>query len=314
MTTSPDTAAVEVSDLRRRYHGGFEAVRGVSFTVRRGELVALLGTNGAGKTSTMEVIEGLARPSGGSVRVLGRDPIRDRTTVRPDVGIMLQSSGMPGDLTVAESLQLWAGTCTAPRPVDEAIELVRLTEKSGTAVKQLSGGEQRRLDLALAVLGRPKVLFLDEPTTGLDPESRRATWSLLATLLAEGTSMLLTTHYLEEAERLADRLVILHEGLVVAAGTVDDVVAAHPAQIRYHGLRPPTLVGNETVTVEGDRVTILTRSLQGSLTALLAWAAASQIELAHLAATPATLETAFLALSAERNGRLQSEIRDEVTV
>ncbi|GAA3387256.1 ABC transporter ATP-binding protein [Cryptosporangium minutisporangium] len=319
MTTSPESAAVEVSDLRRRYRGGFEAVRGVSFTVRPGELVALLGTNGAGKTSTMEVIEGLAEPSGGSVRVLGKDPIRDRTTVRPHVGIMLQSSGMPGDLTVVESLRLWAGTCATPRPVDEALEMVKLADRAATPVKQLSGGEQRRLDLALAILGRPRVLFLDEPTTGLDPESRRATWALLSTLLAEGVSMLLTTHYLEEAERLADRLVILHQGSVVAAGTLADVVAAHPAEIRYRGLRPPALVGNETVRVEGDRVTIRTRSLQGSLTALLAWASASQVELAELAATPATLETAFLALSAERaadaqRDNEQDQLRDEVTV
>ena len=314
MTTSTEQPAVEVSNLHRRYGGGFEAVRGVSFTVRPGELVALLGTNGAGKTSTMEVVEGLVGPSGGSVRVLGRDPVRDRAVIRPDVGIMLQTSGMPGDLTVAESVRLWGRTCSRPRPVGEALELVRLTDRAATPVKQLSGGELRRLDLALAILGRPRVLFLDEPTTGLDPESRRATWGLISELLADGVSMLLTTHYLEEAERLADRLVIMHRGLVVADGTVGDIVSAHPAEIRYRGVRPPTLDGVEAVTLDGDLVTILTRSLQDTLTALLTWAATSQLELIELAATPATLETAFLALSASPEKTPSTTIQNEVTV
>ena len=172
-----DTGIITVRDLRRRYGGpggrGFEAVRGVTFSVCRGELFALLGTNGAGKTSTMEMLEGLAPPARGTVRVLGCDPCSDRARVRRRMGIVLQEGGFPADLTVAETGRMWAGTLSAPRPVPEALELVGLGHRAGVAVRSLSGGERRRLDLAMAILGRPEVLFLDEPTTGLDPESRR---------------------------------------------------------------------------------------------------------------------------------------------
>ena len=172
-----DSGIIRVRDLRRRYGGqggrGFDAVGGVTFSVRRGELFALLGTNGAGKTSTMEVLEGLAPPAGGTVRVLGADPCCERARIRRRMGIMLQEGGFPADLTVAETGRMWAGTLTAPRPVAEALELVGLSHRGGVVIRSLSGGERRRLDLAMAILGRPEVLFLDEPTTGLDPESRR---------------------------------------------------------------------------------------------------------------------------------------------
>ena len=217
-----DTGIITVRDLRRRYGGsggrGFEAVRGVTFSVCRGELFALLGTNGAGKTSTMEVLEGLAPPTRGTVRVLGCDPCRDRARVRRRMGIVLQEGGFPSDLTVAEAGRMWAGTLSAPRPVPEALELAGLGHRAGVAVRSLSGGERRRLDLAMAILGRPEVLFLDEPTTGLDPESRRRTWQLIRGLLGSGTTIMLTTHYLEEAEALADRVAIMHQGRIVRAG------------------------------------------------------------------------------------------------
>src|ERR1035437_2073741 len=196
-----DNGVITVRDLRRRYGGtggrGFDAVRGVTFSVRRGELFALLGTNGAGKTSVMEVLEGLAPPAQGAVRVLGCDPCRERALVRRRMGIMLQEGGFPPDLTVAETGRMWAGTLSAPRPVAEALGLVSLGHRAGVAVRSLSGGERRRLDLAMAILGRPEVLFLDEPTTGLDPESRHRTWLLIRELLAAGTTVVLTTHYLE---------------------------------------------------------------------------------------------------------------------
>jgi ABC-2 type transport system ATP-binding protein len=195
MTSSPPV--VRASGLRRRYGGtaahGFEAVRGLDLTVRHGELFALLGTNGAGKTSTMELIEGLARPTGGTVTVLGHDPHRERAAIRPRIGIMLQEGGFPGDLTVAETLRTWAGTASRPRPVAEVLALVGLTGRAGVRVKQLSGGEKRRLDLAVALIGRPEVLFLDEPTTGLDPQARAAVWQLVRQLRADGTTVLLTT-------------------------------------------------------------------------------------------------------------------------
>nr|WP_051102666.1 ABC transporter ATP-binding protein [Parafrankia elaeagni] len=232
-----DTSVITVTDLWRRYGQvggrGYDAVQGVEFLVRRGELFALLGTNGAGKTSTLEVLEGLARPSAGTVRVLGHDPFRDRRLVRPRIGIMLQAGAFPADLTVREAALAWAGTLTSPRPVAEALELAGVQERATVRIRQLSGGERRRLDLAMAVLGRPEVLFLDEPTTGLDPESRRATWDGIGNLLAAGTTVVLTTHYLEEAEVLANHLAIMHRGRVVRTGTPAEVVASQPARVSF---------------------------------------------------------------------------------
>ena len=277
----------------------------MSFTVAKGELFALLGTNGAGKTSTVEVVEGLSRPSAGRVRVLGHDPYTHRAQVRPRIGIMLQEAGFAGDLTVTETVRMWAGTVSRPRPVADVLGSVELDHKASIAVKQLSGGERRRLDLALALLGSPEVLFLDEPTTGLDPESRRNTWRLIRGLLAEGATVLLTTHYLEEAEELADRLAILHEGRIVTAGTVTEVVAAHPARISFvlpAGVAPeavPALPGARSVHC--DRTTraveVRTDALQESLAALLAWANPAGTELARLQARSASLEEAFLTVA-----------------
>jgi ABC-2 type transport system ATP-binding protein len=297
------TSVIAVSNVRRRYGGasGFEAVRGVSFTVERGELFALLGTNGAGKTSTLELVEGLAKPSAGTVRVLGHDPVAERTEVRPRTGVMLQEGGLPPDLTVTEMAAMWAGTLTRPRPVGEVLDLVGLTDRARTRVRQLSGGERRRLDLALAVLGRPDVLFLDEPTTGLDPESRRDTRQLIGDLLFDGVTILLCTHYLEEAQELADRLAIMHAGEIVASGTVAEVVAAHPARISFRLPVPrelPDLANSHVVEARpGERVTVHTDALQRTLTTLLQWAHTHDIELADLDARSASLEEAFLAVA-----------------
>lgn len=295
---------IELHDVTRRY-GSFEAVRGVSFSVAKGELFALLGTNGAGKTSTVEVVEGLSRPSSGQVRVLGHDPYTERAIVRPRIGIMLQEAGFAGDLTVIETMRMWAGTVSRPRPVADVMAAVALEHKASTQVKQLSGGERRRLDLALALLGSPDVLFLDEPTTGLDPESRRNTWRLIRGMLAEGTTVLLTTHYLEEAEELADRLAIMHQGRIVAAGTVAEVVAAHPARITFQlptGVAPealPALPGARSVHCDrtSGSVEIRTDALQESLAALLAWANPAGLVLPRLQARSASLEEAFLSVA-----------------
>ncbi|MBP0453856.1 ABC transporter ATP-binding protein [Kitasatospora sp. RG8] len=297
---------IEVTGLHRHYGSGatgYHAVRGVDLTVGRGELFALLGTNGAGKTSTMELIEGLAAPTGGQVRVLGHDPHRERATVRPRIGIMLQEGGFPGELTVAETGRSWAGMTSRSRPVDEALELVGLAGRRNVRVKQLSGGERRRLDLAMALLGRPEVLFLDEPSTGLDPEARAAVWRLVRDLRAEGTTVLLTTHYLEEAEELADRLAIMHGGRVVTTGTVAEVIAGRPARItfelpEYSGVSLPPLTGAE-VLVTGRRVTVHTPRLQATLTALLGWADLHGVALGALDARSASLEEAFLAIASE---------------
>lgn len=304
------TDLIQVDHLRRQYRTArqapFEAVRDVSFSVRRGELFALLGTNGAGKTSILEVLEGLAAPSSGVVRVLGHDPARERRFVRSRTGVVLQEGGLPAGLTVAETARMWAGTLTAPRPVSEVLALVDLAHRTRVPVKQLSGGEKRRLDLALAVLGRPEILFLDEPTAGLDPESRSRTWHFVRDLLDSGTTIFLTTHYLAEAEDLADRLAILHRGRIVRIGTPAEVTAAQPARISFT-LGPevrepvPDLPGIMDVAGEagptGRGIVLHSRDLQRSLSALLGWAAARQIALTALDARHASLEEAFLAVA-----------------
>ncbi|GGS98138.1 ABC transporter ATP-binding protein [Streptomyces violaceus] len=298
---------IEVTDLRRVYGGGFEAVGGVSFSVRRGEIFALLGTNGAGKTSTVELLEGLAAPADGRVRVLGHDPYTDRALVRPRTGVMLQEGGFPSELTVAETARMWAGCVSGARPPSEALALVGLESKAGIRVKQLSGGQRRRLDLALALLGDPEVLFLDEPTTGLDVEGRRETWKLVSALRDGGTTVLLTTHYLEEAENLADRLAIMHEGRIAATGTPAEVTAAEPSRISFElpdgyfvGDLPPLgelgVTGHET---DGRIVRLRTHELQRAATGLLLWAAQARVELRRLDVRSASLEEAFLGIAKE---------------
>ncbi|MFJ8717078.1 ABC transporter ATP-binding protein [Streptomyces violaceus] len=298
---------IEVTDLRRVYGGGFEAVGGVSFSVRRGEIFALLGTNGAGKTSTVELLEGLAAPADGRVRVLGHDPYTDRALVRPRTGVMLQEGGFPSELTVAETARMWAGCVSGARPPSEALALVGLESKAGIRVKQLSGGQRRRLDLALALLGDPEVLFLDEPTTGLDVEGRRETWKLVSALRDGGTTVLLTTHYLEEAENLADRLAIMHEGRIAATGTPAEVTAAEPSRISFElpdgyfvGDLPPLgelgVTGHET---DGRIVRLRTHELQRAATGLLLWAAQARVELRRLDVRSASLEEAFLGIAEE---------------
>ncbi|MEU2199156.1 ABC transporter ATP-binding protein [Isoptericola sp. NPDC019482] len=306
MTSEP---IVHVRGARRRY-GTFEAVRGVDLDVHRGELVALLGTNGAGKTSFVELVEGLAPASGGTVRVLGHDPYRERRQVVGSLGIMLQSAGFSGDLTVAETARTWAGTLSRPRPVDDVLGAVGLTHRADVRVASLSGGEKRRLDLALATMGDPELLFLDEPTTGLDPESRRATWRLVQGMLEAGTTVLLTTHYLEEAEELADRIAIMQAGRVVRSGSVADIVGAEPARVEFvvrNAAGSPVVPGAADLpSLEGivdvpqvdrtGRLRLRTTSLQGDLHTLLQWAEARQLRLDDLDARSASLEQAFLAM------------------
>ncbi len=305
--------AIEVEELKRRYAQGFEAVRGVSFSVREGEIFALLGTNGAGKTSTVELLEGLAQPSAGRIRVLGHDPYRERSRVRARTGVMLQEGGFPSELTVAETARMWAGCTSGARPVAEALGYVGLSgRREDVRVKQLSGGERRRLDLALALIGRPEVLFLDEPTTGLDAEGRRETWELVRRLRETGTTVLLTTHYLEEAETLADRLAIMRKGRIVAAGTPAEVTATQPSRIRFtlpEGVPVARLPLSSAAALStspaaardgdggGDRVEVRTERVQDVLTELLLWAREERVELTGLDARSASLEEAFLAIA-----------------
>jgi ABC-2 type transport system ATP-binding protein len=303
------TPAIEVTDLRRSY-GDFDAVRGVSFEVRPGEVLALLGVNGAGKTSALEVLEGLAPAAGGTVRVLGLDPVRDRARVRRELGVLLQTSGLPGDLTVAETLRAWSGTLTGPRPVEEALAQVGLTGRSDVRVRSLSGGERRRLDLSLALLGRPSVVVLDEPTTGLDPESRRQVWELVQGLVADGAAVLLTTHHLEEAEVLADRVAVMRAGQIVLSGTQAEIAETQPGTIRFAldpGVPAPPVPADVQVVDDGRRTEWRTRALQPVLAGLLAWAAEHGVVLRTLNARAGSLEQAFLAVADGTHPHLTTE-------
>ena len=305
-----DEPAITVTGLRRSYGTGaraFEAVRGVDLSIAPGTIHALLGVNGAGKTSTLEVIEGLARPSAGQVRVLGMDPIADRVAVRRRTGVLLQRSGFVADLTVTETLQMWAATVTDARSVQECLTMLDLTDRARTPMRALSGGEQRRVDLACTLMGRPDVIMLDEPTTGLDPESRREVWRLIRGLRDEGATVLLTTHYLDEAESLADNLAIMRAGEIVRAGTPAHIVADHPSEISFStpGATLPSMT-NGRVSQDGGRTVLHVEDLQSELTGLLRWAEEYDVRLDRLAARTASLESVFLAIADERHDPSQA--------
>ena len=223
--------AIEVRGLRKRY-GEHEAVGGIDFTVGRGEVFGLLGPNGAGKTTTVEILEGYRERSAGEVSVLGRDPARRELELRRRVGIVLQSSGMYRHITVREALDHWAHLYPSPRDVDEVIDVAGLRESEGVRTRQLSGGQLRRLDLALALVGDPELIFLDEPTTGFDPAARRAAWGTVRSLQGLGKTVLLTTHYLEEAQALADRVAIIKGGRILAEGAPGELGAGDSSRYR----------------------------------------------------------------------------------
>lgn len=293
-----DLAAIDVRGLHRVYGSGsraFEAVSGVDLRVEPGTIHSLLGVNGAGKTSLLEVVEGLAAPSAGNVRVLGLDPITDRPEVRRRTGVLLQHSGFSGDLTVRETLTMWAATVTDPRPVEESLELLDLGERAWVRMRALSGGEQRRVDLACTLTGRPEVLMLDEPTTGLDPESRHRVWELIRSLRVDGVAVLVTTHYLEEAEALADRISIMRAGRIVLSGTREEIVAGQPCVISFRTPDrelPPLLAAK--VDRAAGRTIVETEGLQQTLTTLLTWADRDGVRLDDLSARAASLESIFL--------------------
>lgn len=293
--TLPDMAVIEVTDLRCTY-GAHVAVDGIDFTVERGEVFALLGANGAGKTTTLETLEGHRPPQGGSVRVFGHEPRAERRAVRRRTGVMLQDGGFAGELTVRETANLWARLGTRDGDVEADLAQLGLSRRADVAVEQLSGGEQRRLEVALAIHGRPELLIFDEPTTGLDPESRRRTWQVIGELVAAGTTILLTTHYLEEAEALADRVAILRDGRIAVAGTLGQVSAQLPARIAFRAPSVPLPPDLEALRVEGrvGEVVLETPRLQGDLAQLLAWADAQDLTLDRLHARGGSLEDVFM--------------------
>jgi ABC-2 type transport system ATP-binding protein len=279
-------SAISVRGLRKSY-GALEAVRGIDFEVQRGEVFGLLGPNGAGKTTTVEILEGYRRRDEGEVEVLGVDPAKAGGDWRERIGVVLQSSAMYETLTVAESLRLFAGYYAGPRPVDEVVQLVGLREQRDQVVRRLSGGQRRRLDLGLALVGDPELIFLDEPTTGFDPHARRQAWETLRSLRSLGKTILLTTHYLDEAERLADRVAVLRRGEIVAVGPPSQLSGSVPAtEIRYRE-------NGREVVLETDRPTRVLHDLTAK-------ALQEDRELEGLVVTRPTLEDVYLELTREQ--------------
>jgi ABC-2 type transport system ATP-binding protein len=277
-------SAVSVSELHKSY-GSFEALRGVSFEIEAGEVFGLLGPNGAGKTTTVEILEGYRKRGSGDVVVLGEDPERASRGWRERIGVVLQSSAMYANLTVVEQLELFAGYYRRPRDVGEVVRLVGLDEKRAARVRSLSGGQKRRLDLGLALVGDPELLFLDEPTTGFDPAARRAAWEMIRSLRSLGKTILLTTHYLDEAEQLSDRVAVLREGRIVAMGRPAELAGAAPAtEIRYRR--------------NGEEIVIETREPTRVLHELTSEALAEGFELEDLNVRRPTLEEIYLELTA----------------
>jgi ABC-2 type transport system ATP-binding protein len=278
-------SAIVVSELRKSY-GSTDAVRGISFEVGEGEVFGLLGPNGAGKTTTVEILEGYRTRDGGSVSVLGHDPGDSPRALRERIGVVLQQSELSPTLSVRETHRMFAGYYPRPRNVDEIIDLVGLGEKRDARVKTLSGGQKRRLDLGIALVGDPDLVFLDEPTTGFDPAARRAAWEMIRALRTLGKTILLTTHYLDEAQQLADRVAVLRDGEIVRQGTPTDLIGdSGVTEIRYRR--------------NGEAVVVETSDPTRALNDLTTEALAAGVALEQLEVHRPTLEDVYLALVGE---------------
>jgi ABC-2 type transport system ATP-binding protein len=292
---------VEANNLRQRY-GDFTAVDGISFRIERGQVFALLGTNGAGKTTTMDLLAGFRSPTGGTVRVFGVDPRAQHRRIATRVGIVLQEAGFFDGLTVRETIEAWRRFHPDPRGLAEALDLVELTDRAGVQVGRLSGGEKRRLDVTLGLLGKPELLLLDEPTTGLDPAARRRIWHVLRDLVAGGLTVVLTTHYMEEAEFLADTAAIVDRGRIVRAGPVAEIIQQAVSRISFRLPDPfgvadlPRLERVQVGTADG-RVVLGASDPQAVLPELFKWAADNHIVLSDLEISAGSLEDVFLTVA-----------------
>jgi ABC-2 type transport system ATP-binding protein len=294
--------AITVHELRKSY-GDFEAVKGISFDVAEGEVFALLGPNGAGKTTTTEILEGYRPRTGGSAEVLGFDPGAADRRMRQRIGIVLEECGIQLELTVEETIEMYRSYYPKPRSVDELIELVQLDAKRDARIKTLSGGQRRRVDLALALAGDPDLIFLDEPTTGFDPSARRHSWDAIRNLCSLGKTVFLTTHFMDEAQALADRVAVVAGGLVVAEGTPSNLGGrdSAAAQISFGlpaGVAVSELPALGELRVDGDVVTVATTSATVTMHQLTSWAVARSLDLPGLTLSQPTLEDVYLQLTA----------------
>ncbi len=297
---------IEVRDLHKQY-GAVAAVDGLSFHVDAGEVYALLGENGAGKSTAVEILEGHRRATSGTVEVLGVDPGSAGRAFRDRIGIVLQSSGVEAEFTVREVIEVYGGCYRSPRPIDEVVALVGLEEKVDARVGSLSGGQRRRVDLALGIVGRPEVLFLDEPTTGFDPSARRQSWDLIEALGADGTTVLLTTHYLDEAEHLASRVGVLSRGKMIAEGTPDELINRVSGTVVSFTVPDSIETADAAVTfaaVVGAEVRVSGRLVEVNVDRpteavhrLTGWAIDAGVELDSLSVGRASLEDVYLSLA-----------------
>ena len=297
-------AVIRVNDLKK-YYGEVRAVDGVTFEVQTGEIFGLLGPNGAGKTTTVEILEGLREPDSGEVRVLGLDVAKDADALKPRIGVSLQTAAMYPKLTVVELIDLFRSFYPKSRPTEELIEALGLGERRKAQSKELSGGQRQRLAVALALVNDPELVFLDEPTTGLDPAARRALWTLVEELKTKGTTVLLTTHYMEEAEILCDRIAIIDHGKVLEMGTVEELVSNHFKEraVRFDtnealdkALLDP-LPGVTSVAIDETDTLVYTRDVGATIGALLDAADTRGVEPGNLGIRRASLEDVFLALT-----------------
>jgi ABC-2 type transport system ATP-binding protein len=314
--TQTDGLAIEARDLRKSY-GEVDAVRGVSFEVARGEVFCLLGPNGAGKTTIVEILEGYRTRSAGEALVLGMDPAHGQRELRERVGIVLQQCGVQNDLTVTELIEMYGRYHAKRRSVDELLELVELGEKRFTRARNLSGGQLRRLDLALALVGDPDLVFLDEPTTGFDPGARRQAWSTIRSLCDLGKTVFLTTHYMDEAQHLANRVAVMNAGQIIAMGRPEELGGRdlRPAEIRF-SLPTEWSLGDlpdvpcEQRTLEGDRVLVMTKEPVVAAQRITTWALDHDVDLGHFSVSQPTLEDIYLELTGTQEH--QNDAAEEV--